>query len=746
MIRIKYHTIITILCLFVCSFVNAQSTNSNIAELKSPNSKIACYLTYEKDNLIGILNLNAINHNVIKVNLGIKTNKGRFGTSSDEFQDKKESIYNGTIESKIGEKSTIKDQYKQYILTFKTSNNYLYDIIIRLYDEGFAVKYDVKDGLILKEEYTSIDLTNFNPTCYSEKGCEHGYTEKKAGSSGYSLAPLFIQTEKFSVLMNEAGNLALADRLKIEFNNGIYSFSQSFKSSINSTTSWRYCVFGETPSQMIEGKYIIYSLNEKTTDNTDWIKPGKVFRACIEGNIFYTDSVKERIDFAKKMNFSYVLLDAGWYGLGYSNEHNKKSDPLKPIPQLNIQECCNYAQSQGIGIILYVNKVAWTNYDNEEMLNLYQSWGVKGLKLGFMDGESQYGLKQIYDIIKGAYDRKMLINVHDDIRPTGLEMKFPNLMTTEGIRGNEHRDNLGNHTTLLPFSRYMTGSADYTICYKGYPEKNVAYKGMNTTKGHQLALSTAFFCPIQHLLWYGKPKEYPNETEIEYFKELPTVWDDYKILEGDPGNYFSIARKKDDKWFVSTHNYGQRTANLSLDFLSSNKTYSAVLYEDDGNKSIKKTIIDNLTSKDNLSFKLFSNGGATAIITVTGNLPQQEEPSQEDEPTQQGVPSQEDEPSQDDEPSQQEEPTTTDNDNLETSVIETPDNSTSKTIKIYPNPADNYININIQSNKFIIMNITGKKMMELNNTDKNKEIDISHLKPGIYIITNGISSAKFIKK
>ena len=121
-----------------------------------------------------------------------------------------------------------------------------------------------------------------------------------------------------------------------------------------------------------------------------------------------------------------------------------------------------------------------------------------------------------------------------------------------------------------------------------YGQCNVSdWKDIKTTKGHQLALSTTFFCPIQHILWYGKPKEYTNETEVEYFKSLPTVWDDYKVIEGMPQEYFSIARKKDNKWFLATYTANNRETTIKLDFLESGKLYDAITYEDDNQNTIK---------------------------------------------------------------------------------------------------------------------------------------------------------------
>ena len=618
------------------------------SEIISPEGGLSCNVQFANKRLMATITLKNIDYKTVRMNLGVQTNKGTLGTSSDSFVEARTAQYDGVITSAIAEKKSYTDRYSEMVLSFANQNNISYDVTIRAYEEGVAVKYDVKSKqqISITEDLTALDLVGCDPTCYSEKSTESGYSTNGSNSSGTSIAPLFVNSSGLSVLINEANNPALTAPLTIRFKNSVYTFSQTYSYSNNISTSWRYCVFGENPVKMLDGKYILWSLNQENTDNTNWIKPGKTFRACITNNYFHTDSVKNRIDFAQKMHFGYVLLDAGWYGLGYSKEHNAKSNPMQPVSELNIQECCRYANEKGIGIILYVNKVAWQNYNNTQMLDLYKSWGVKGLKLGFMDGKSKNGLNLIYSIIQGAYDRQMIVNVHDEIRQTGLERQYPNLMTTEGIKGNEHRENQGNHTTLLPFSRYMSGSGDYTICFKGYSANNESYKGMTTTKGHQLALATAFFCPIQHIFWYGKPNDYPKEIEIEYFKALPTVWDDFKVLEGNPKQLFSIARKKDDKWFVSTHTYQARTANLIMDFLDSDCYYYATIYEDSVN-SIKRTI-KRISSSDVLDFDLLTNGGAVAIISkseILINPPDEPKDEPKDEPEDEPKDEPKDEPS-----------------------------------------------------------------------------------------------------
>ena len=599
--------------------LSAAAFAQDVAEVSSPDNNISCRVKYVHGVLSAVVRLDAVNSETVKMDLGVQCSCGLLGTVKDVFVETVFSRYDGIIASKISERSLIIDRYNEVTMRFVSHQGIGFDVMMRVYNEGVAVKYIIKsDSVVVKDigDKTSIDLSGFGAICYAESRMESAYIVMDSSSTGNSVAPLFVRSPRLCVLLNEAGNFAVADPLKIVFSKSKYSFRQFYDNGRTVETSWRYCIFADSPAKMIDGKYIITSLNPKNEDNTDWIKPGKTFRVCIPDGRMLTDSVKNRIDFARRMNCGYVLLDAGWYGQGLGGEHNRHSDPRVPIPGLDIKEVCRYAAENGVGVILYVNRMAWTIYDNKAMLDTYQKWGVSGLKLGFMTGTTQEGLRRIYSIVKGAYDRQMIVNVHDEMRQSGLERLFPNLITSEGVRGNEHLDNQGDHTTLLPFTRFMTGSGDYTICYRGYSDNNYMYKTMATTKGHQLAIATAFFCPIQHVLWYGRPYDYTNETEIEYFRELPTVWDDYKVLDGSPEEYFSIARRSGGRWFLSTHTYSARTAELNLNFLEKRKKYYAVIYEDADSATIRKTIRYDLTPECVLNLTLVKNGGAVAIISV----------------------------------------------------------------------------------------------------------------------------------
>lgn len=174
-----------------------------------------------------------------------------------------------------------------------------------------------------------------------------------------------------------------------------------------------------------------------------------------------------------------------------------------------------------------------------------------------------------------------MVDIHDEYRPTGFSRTYPNLLTQEGVRGNECMPD-ANHNTILPFTRFLAGAADYTICYyhqKGL--KNVS--GIKTTSAHQLALSVIFYSPLQFVFWYDRPSDYHGEPEVGFFERLPTVWDTTCVLIGEIGTRVALARKSGQSWFVGaiTNNTG-RTIDLPLSFLEKGKKYMASVYTDGG--------------------------------------------------------------------------------------------------------------------------------------------------------------------
>lgn len=237
---------------------------------------------------------------------------------------------------------------------------------------------------------------------------------------------------------------------------------------------------------------------------------------------------------------------------------------------LDLPEVIRYAKQSGIGVLLYVNRRALER-QLSEILPLYERWGVSGVKFGFVNVGSQFWTKWLNDAVELAGKHKLMVDVHDEHRPTGLSRTYPHLMTQEGIAGNETMPS-ADHNTVMPFTRFVAGAADYTICY--YSER------IKTTRAHQLALAAVYYSPLQFLYWYDRPAAYQGEPEIEFFDRVPTVWDDTKVLHGEIGRYATVARRSGDEWFVGTINNGvPRRLQIPLRFLDPGRVYLANVYE-----------------------------------------------------------------------------------------------------------------------------------------------------------------------
>jgi alpha-glucosidase len=254
---------------------------------------------------------------------------------------------------------------------------------------------------------------------------------------------------------------------------------------------------------------------------------------------------------------------------------------------------------------------------------LFQKWGVRGIKFGFVEVGSHKWTTWLHDAVKKCAKYNLMVDIHDEYRPTGFSRTYPNLLTQEGVRGNEEMPEATN-STILPFTRFIAGAADHTICYYHRPELKPRLKEtqnarvMKTTSGHQLALAVVFYSPLQFLYWYDKPEDSQDEPELEFFDKVSTVWDDTKVVDGEIGKHVTIARRKGDDWFVGTvTNTEKRDLKIPLSFLTPGKKYEASIYYDDPDSkvrtkvSIKRIKVDISTV---LETKLIASGGQAIWI------------------------------------------------------------------------------------------------------------------------------------
>lgn len=319
-----------------------------------------------------------------------------------------------------------------------------------------------------------------------------------------------------------------------------------------------------------------------------------------------TANSKAIIDFAATAGLQYVHLDWKWYG---SEDAETGDATTVRSSDLDVNELIRYGREKGVGLIVYVDR-RQIKKQRDILFPLYERWGIKGVKLGFVEVGPQEETTWITETIQKAAEHHLMLNIHDGYRATGNNRTYPNLMTVEGIRGNEHMPS-PEHNCTLPFTRYIAGIGDYTVCYYD--------KRLKTTHAHQLAMAVVSFSPLQWIFWYDSPKMYNSEPEVEFFRQVPTVWDDTKVVNGEIGKYVTIARRSGNDWFIGTINNSEpRQLQVPLLFLNKGKDYIAHIYLDDDSIATHTKVAvstQRVNSKTILDVPLVSGGGQAVWIT-----------------------------------------------------------------------------------------------------------------------------------
>lgn len=488
-----------------------------------------------------------------------------------------------------GERATVRDCYNELTLKFRKGGgdgsfeggydkrlNYLMNIVVRAYNEGVALRYhfpELTNGLFLH-------ITGEQTAFTFPEGTQAYYERWAQGP--YSLLPLKDWKDEcerpLTLKLPNGLTVALAEAAMIDYARGKFRLSDSKPSTLITSlyssvdiiapynTPWRVIMAGQRAIDLVNNNDLILNLNEPCRiADTSWITPGKVFRAGLK-----QAEVMAGIDFAAERGIQYVHMDAGWYG----PEAKMSSDAttVSVDKDLNMPALCKYAASKGIGLMVYVNQRALVQ-QLDSLLPLYKKWGLKGIKFGFVQIGNQHWSTWLHDAIRKCADYGMLVDIHDEYRPTGFSRTYPNLMTQEGIRGNEEMPD-ATHNTILPYTRYLAGAGDYTLCYFNNRVKN--------TKAHQLAMAAVYYSPLQFMFWYDTPSLYKGEQELEFWKNIPTVWDDSRALDGEVGAYITMARRTGNDWFVGTMtNTEARTVTIPTDFLEAGRKYAVTIYEDD---------------------------------------------------------------------------------------------------------------------------------------------------------------------
>ncbi|MDU1906056.1 MAG: glycoside hydrolase family 97 N-terminal domain-containing protein [Dysgonomonas sp.] len=530
-----------------------------------------------------------------------------------------------------GERATVRNHYNELKLEFLKGADtvaeykdgydkrryYMMGFIVRAYNEGIAFRYhfpETTNGLFLHitGEQTQFSMPE-GTMAYYERWAQGPYSFQPLRNwKDESERPLTMKLSNgLTVVLAEAEMIDYA-RMKFRLNEEKSNTLQvSLYSSVDAitpySTPWRVIMAAEKATELIANNDIILNLNpENRIKDTSWIKPGKVFRVA---RLSQEDAFK-CIDFASERGLQYIHIDSGWYGP--EMKMNSDATTVAENRNFDIPALTTYAAKKGIGLMVYVNQRALLQ-QLDEILPLYKKWGIKGIKFGFVQIGNQHWSTWLHDAIRKCAEYEMLVDIHDEYRPTGFSRTYPNLMTQEGIRGNEEFPD-ATHNTILPFTRFLAGAGDYTICYYD--------KRIKTTHAHQLAIAAVYYSPLQFMYWYDQPSAYNGEPEIEFFDNVKTVWDDTKVIGGDIGEYITIARRSGNEWFLGTLGNNETQSIMTpLSFLDATKKYVANIYTDDDTVDtrtkvkVTRLIVDHASI---LQFALKQSGGcAVHLVPAT---------------------------------------------------------------------------------------------------------------------------------
>jgi len=379
---------------------------------------------------------------------------------------------------------------------------------------------------------------------------------------------------------------------------------------------WRVLIIGQSLGTLVESTLMTDVAKPCEIKNTDFIKPG---RAAWHWLRYGDDSaalemVDSFLDFAAKMNWEYILIDANWDKfIGYK----KMADFAKK------------AEEKNVGVILWYNSNgSWNDAPMGPKNKMHErtvrrnefarlkEMGVKGVKIDFFGGDKQATMKLYLDTLKDAADYQILVNCHGATIPRGWQRTFPNLVTMEAVRGMEYctfsQDNANRqaaHCCVLPFTRNVIGSMDFTPTVF---DPNIRQVKLRTTPGFELALSVLYESGIQH---FGLvPDEYKLMPDfvVEFLQKVPTAWDDTRFIDGYPGKYAVIARKSGDIWYIAGINGTKQDMNLSLDLSFISPDVSATLITDGPDRTfIKKDVERDANGKT--AVKILPHGGFAIV-------------------------------------------------------------------------------------------------------------------------------------
>ena len=679
--------------LATCFLLNGCSSKNDVYKTLSPNGNLEISLFLSKDGKAGYLinyqNKRVIDTSYFSFDFN---EQELFGENLEVINSSRSS-FDETWETVWGEQRFIRNHYNELKIEFKENNEKGKTclIVFRVFDDGVGFRFEfpeqenLKDVVIL-DENTQFKLTG-NHTCWWTPGdwdiYEHlfnttRFTEIDALSkrSHKALAQTYIPQNAVNLpvtmktdegiyisileanLTNYADMTLKVDKQNLLFQSELVGNDAGIKVKTKTpfVTPWRVILISDKATDLVSSRTIL-NLNEPNKlANVSWIKPTKYMGIWWEMHLgkstwdmksgrhgATTENAKRYIDFASRNGIGAVLIEGwntGWDHYLGSEKLDYIFDFVTPYPDYDLKEVVRYAKEKNVQIIMHHETYAHILPYEERLdtaFSLCRSLSIHAVKTGYVgqivpDGEYHHGqwmVNHYRKVMEKAAEYQIMLDVHEPIKPTGLRRTYPNLMSAEGLRGQEFNawspdgGNPPEHLTIIPFTRMLAGPIDYTpgifdIKFDKYKKENQ----VNTTLAHQLAIYVVIYSPLQ--MAADLPENYEGHPAFQFIRDVGVDWDTSIILNGEIGDFISIARKErnTDKWFLgSITDENARTVEVSLNFLDDGKSYKATLYEDaedshwDKNPTAYKIENKIVSNSDKLTLEL-APGGGTAISFI----------------------------------------------------------------------------------------------------------------------------------
>ena len=558
-----------------------------------------------------------------------------------------------------GKTSAVHDPYNSLILQARESGaaGRVFEVEARVYDSGLAFRYRVPEQPALSRYRLTQEDTEFRPVMDADawalrlpnyqSGYESEYVPQvlsalsnQGGVSSYILngAPMLLHMPGLTwAAVGEAdleGNAAMYLENPTGNWTGHYIVSKispaldgkapAVDASLPHNSAWRVILIGDTPGQLVESNIITNLNSPNRVEDTSWIHPGKASWDWWNGDLgpdgqsaYTTKNMEYYVDFAAESGFPYMLLDAGWSG----NEITKMRG------NVDVPELVQYAAKKHVKIWIWLYSKAVAD-QMQQAFPLYEKWGVAGVKIDFILRNDQGGIQWYYDVAKLAAEHHLMVDFHGATQPWGIQRTYPNVLDYEAVLGLENnkagrRDGPINRTTF-PFTRMLSGPMDYTPGgFENVTREDFTVRDKNPmvmgTRAQQLALYVVFEEPFAMVS--DVPTAYANQPDFRFIKDVPTTWDATHVLNGEPGEFVTIARRHGDEWYLgSLTNWSSRELRIPLQFLGKG-TYRAEIYEDaaDSGENPKHVSIRRQTvrSTDTLTLHLASGGGCAIRFVLT---------------------------------------------------------------------------------------------------------------------------------